>query len=227
MRHHRYTDLCQEERPLYKAVNFGVQTLSTAELIALVLNRGAGTTESLSQARQLLNTNGGSIRRLASRRLEELQVVQGIGDSKASALMAAIELGRRYTREDMPSPDLGTATRLYNHMRQHFEGKGVEEFWAVYLNQNYKLIRAQRISVGGLTEVAVDIRIIMRDAVLCNATIVAVCHNHPSGNLRPSRQDDSLTQTLRKACDTMRLHLLDHVIMTDGHYYSYHEEGRL
>ena len=84
-----------------------------------------------------------------------------------------------------------------------------------------------RISHGGITETAVDIRIIMREAVLSNATIMAVCHNHPSGNLRPSRQDDELTQQILKACSVMRIHFLDHVIVTDGQYYSYHETGKI
>lgn len=74
---------------------------------------------------------------------------------------------------------------------------------------------------------SVDIRIIMREAVLANATILAVCHNHPSGSIRPSRQDDELTQSIKRACDVMRLHLMDHLIITDGAYYSYHEVGRL
>jgi DNA repair protein RadC len=103
----------------------------------------------------------------------------------------------------------------------------VEEFWLLLMNQNYRLIKKVRISHGGITEVAVDIRIIMREAVLANATIMAVCHNHPSGSLRPSQQDNQLTNNLKSACDVMRIHFLDHVIITDGHYFSYHESGRL
>jgi DNA repair protein RadC len=103
----------------------------------------------------------------------------------------------------------------------------VEEFWVLLMNQNYRLIRKMCISHGGITEVAVDIRIIMREAVLANATILAVCHNHPSGNLRPSEMDNQLTSSLQKACQVMRIHLQDHVIITDGAYYSYHEKGRI
>ena len=84
-----------------------------------------------------------------------------------------------------------------------------------------------RIAHGGISEVSVDIRILMREAVVANATIIAVCHNHPSGSLRPSAQDDALTDSIRKACGVMRLKFMDHVIITDGAYYSYHEEGRL
>ena len=102
-----------------------------------------------------------------------------------------------------------------------------EEFWVLLLNQNYRLIKDIRISHGGISEVSVDVRIIMREAVLANATVLAVCHNHPSGSISPSRQDDQITQTIHRACDTMRLHFLDHLIITDGQYFSYHESGKV
>ena len=95
------------------------------------------------------------------------------------------------------------------------------------MNQNYKLIRAERLSRGGITETAVDVRMIIKQAVLCNATIVAITHNHPSGSTRPSKDDDRLTERVKKACDVMRLFLADHVIVTDGNYYSYRDQGKL
>ena len=95
------------------------------------------------------------------------------------------------------------------------------------MNQNFKLIKSLCISRGGITETAVDIRIIMKEAVLNNATILAFCHNHPSGNMHPSRYDDELTKSIKKACELMRIHFSDHVIVGDCQYYSYHEQGRL
>ena len=112
-------------------------------------------------------------------------------------------------------------------MHPKMQDLDVEEAWILLLNQNYKLIKAERVSHGGITGVSVDVRILMREAILNNATVLAYCHNHPSNSLRPSRDDDQLTQNIRKACDIMRIHLLDHVIITDGAYYSYHEMGRL
>ena len=102
-----------------------------------------------------------------------------------------------------------------------------EEFHILLMNQNFRLIKSERISQGGITEVSADIRIMIREAVLNNATIMAVCHNHPSGSIRPNRIDDTLTQSVKKACEVMRIHFLDHVIVTDGAYYSYHEQGKL
>ena len=95
------------------------------------------------------------------------------------------------------------------------------------MNQNHRLIKKVRIAHGGISEVTVDIRIIIREAVLCNATILAVCHNHPSGSLRPSQADNDLTRSIQQACTVMRIKFLDHVIVTDGSYFSYHEAGRI
>ncbi|MDE6013115.1 MAG: JAB domain-containing protein, partial [Prevotella sp.] len=103
----------------------------------------------------------------------------------------------------------------------------VEEFWLLLMNQNHRLIKKTRIAHGGISEVSVDIRILMREAVLANATIVVVCHNHPSGNITPSRQDNALTDCIKRACEVMRLHFMDHIIITDGQYFSYYEAGRL
>jgi DNA repair protein RadC len=111
-------------------------------------------------------------------------------------------------------------------MRPVMQDLDVEEFWVLLMNQHYRLIKKVRISHGGITETAVDIRIIMREAVLANTTILAVCHNHPSGNLTPSRADDELTKGIMRACEVMNIHFLDHVIVTDGQYYSYHETGK-
>jgi DNA repair protein RadC len=95
------------------------------------------------------------------------------------------------------------------------------------MNQNYRLIKELRIAHGGITEVAVDIRLLLKEALLCNATILAVCHNHPSGSIRPSKADDDLTQRILRACQLMNIKFLDHVIVTDGLYYSYHESGKV
>ena len=102
-----------------------------------------------------------------------------------------------------------------------------EEAWILLLNQNFKLIKAERLSSGGFTETAVDVRVIMKEAVINNATIIALAHNHPSGKTHPSRDDDMLTMKVSEACKTMRIHFADHIIVTDGDYYSYREEGKL
>jgi DNA repair protein RadC len=103
----------------------------------------------------------------------------------------------------------------------------VEEAYVVLMNQNYKLIDTIRLSHGGITETAVDVRVIMKYALMNNATIIALAHNHPSGNNRPSRDDENLTKRVNEACRTMRIFLCDHIIVTDGSYYSFRDQGKL
>ena len=196
-----------EERPQYRAYNQGFDTLTNVDLISLVINRGAGTKDSQEQARQIYNIMGNSLRNIGKARIEDLEVVPGIGDCKAIALQAAIELGRRYQMEKVArNTDLGSSLALYNYLRPMIGCK---------------------LSEGGITEKAVDVRLIMKEAVLNNATIIAVAHNHPSNSTQPSKADDMLTQKIAKACEVMRLFLMDHIILAEDGFYSYHDKGKL
>ena len=154
--------------------------------------------------------------------------VEGVGSQTICKLMAAMELGKRRQMAGCPMPpDLSSATAIYRYMLPKMQDLKIEEFWVLLCNQNYKLIKPVRISQGGITETSVDIRIIMKQAVLANATIIAAVHNHPSGCIHPSKCDDDLTNSIKKACQLMRIHFSDHVIVCDGQYYSYVERGRL
>mgnify|MGYP002761914908 FL=1 len=224
----KYNDILADERPEFKAANYGFDTLSNTELLSMIINRGAGTTESLSQARQLMNIADGSLSNLAKLSMDEMQVVQGIGDCKALAVLAAIELGKRRALERMPTkPDLGSSLAIYNYMLPQMADLKVEQAHAIFMNQNFRLIKSVKLSQGGITETSVDIRILMREAVMSGATIMAFVHNHPSGNTQPSKADDVLTQQIAKASQIMRIFFMDHVIVADGSFYSYHDKGRL
>jgi DNA repair protein RadC len=224
----KYNNILADERPEFKAANYGFDTLSNTELLSMIINRGAGTTESLSQARQLMNIADGSLSNLAKLSMDEMQVVQGIGDCKALAVLAAIELGKRRALERMPTkPDLGSSLAIYNYMLPQMADLKVEQAHAIFMNQNFRLIKSVKLSQGGITETSVDIRILMREAVMSGATIMAFVHNHPSGNTQPSKADDMLTQQIAKASQIMRIFFMDHVIVTDGSFYSYHDKGRL
>lgn len=224
----KYNNILADERPEFKAANYGFDTLSNTELLSMIINRGAGTTESLSQARQLMNIADGSLSNLAKLSIDEMQVVQGIGDCKALAVLAAIELGKRRALERMPTkPDLGSSLAIYNYMLPQMADLKVEQAHAIFMNQNFRLIKSVKLSQGGITETSVDIRILMREAVMSGATIMAFVHNHPSGNTQPSKADDVLTQQIAKACQIMHIFFMDHVIVADGSFYSYHDKGRL
>ncbi len=221
------TQWAEEDRPRERMALHGAESLSNAELLAILIGKGSVKEDAVSLMKRLLADCNNNLNTLGKMSISDLCQYNGIGEAKAISILAACELGKRRQAETPEErPDLGTATRIYNHMRPVMQDLDVEEFWAIFMNQHYRLIKKVRISHGGITETSVDIRIIIREAVLANCTILAVCHNHPSGNLSPSRQDDDLTKSIRRACELMRIHFLDHVIITDGQYYSYHEQGK-
>ena len=216
----------EADRPRHKLNTLGAQALTNAELLSILIGTGSREEDAVRLCARVLADCGNNLNTLGKRSAQELMQYNGLGFSKVMAILAAVELGkRRQLALVEETPDLGTATRIYNFMHPQMMDLEVEEFWALLLNQHYRLIKAVCISRGGITETAVDIRLIMKQCVTNNATILAVCHNHPSGNIRPSMQDDGLTKQIKKACDLLRVHFTDHVIITDGSYYSYHEEG--
>ncbi len=218
----------EDDQPREKLRDKGPQALSDAELLAILIGSGSPGVSAVDLMQDVLRGCHNNLNTLGKMTIRQLCDYKGIGEAKAITILAACELGKRRQMESPEErPELGTATRIYNHMHPVMQDLDVEEFWVLMMNQNHRLIRKMRIAHGGISEVSVDVRIIIREAVLANATILAVCHNHPSGSLKPSNMDDDLTSSIQNACRLMRIRFLDHVIITDGAYYSYHEEGRV
>ena len=218
----------EQDRPREKMMRLGAAALSDAELLAILIGSGSDKQSAVDLMRTVLGDCHNNLNTLGKLSVNDLCRYHGMGPAKAVTILAACELGKRRRNTDPEQrPELGSATAIYNHMHPKMQDLDVEEFHVLLMNQSFKLIKQECISHGGITETAVDLRVIIKAALMCNATVLAVCHNHPSGNTRPSRQDDQLTDRIHKACDTMRIYFLDHVIITDGNYYSYREEGRL
>ncbi len=218
----------EADRPREKLERLGPAALSDAELLAILIGSGSAKESAVDLMRRVLADCHNNLNTLGKKSVKELQQYHGMGPAKAITILAACELGkRRKDTEAEQRADLGSATAIYNYMHPKLQDLDVEEFHVLLLNQSYKLIKEVCISHGGITETAVDVRVIMKEAILNNATVLVACHNHPSGNLQPSSQDDNLTRSLKRACETMRIYFLDHVIITDGNYFSYHEQGRL
>ena len=218
----------EEDRPREKLERLGPSALSDAELLAILVGSGSTKEDAVSLMKRILADCNNNLNTLGKMSIRDLCRYNGVGPAKAITIVAACELGkRRQDAQPEERPDLGTATFIYNHMHNKLKDLDVEEFWILLMNQNHRLIKKMCIAHGGISEISVDIRIIIREAVLVNTTILAVCHNHPSGSLKPSKADDQLTQSIKRACEIMRIHFLDHVIITDGQYYSYHESGKL
>lgn len=218
----------EEDRPREKLLRLGAAALSDAELLAILIGSGSTRESAVDLTRRILSDCNNNLNTLGKKQIPDLISYHGMGPAKAITIVAACELGRR-RRETLceERPKLGSATAIYNFMHPLMQDLDVEEFHILLMNQQCSLIREMCISHGGITETAADVRVIMRECLLNNATVLAAIHNHPSGNLMPSCQDDELTQRIKQACDIMRVHFIDHVIVTDGSYYSYQEEGRL
>lgn len=218
----------EEDRPREKLLRIGAENLSNAELLAILIGSGSSKQSAVDLMKDILADCNNNLNTLGKMGIHELERYNGMGPAKAVTILAACELGkRRHASRPEDRPVIDSADALYRLMHAKMQDLDVEEAWALYLNQGFKLIKAVRLSHGGLSETAVDIRVMMKEALLCNATVVAFCHNHPSNQLRPSREDDRLTERIQQAAGLMRLHFLDHVIVTDGAYYSYRDEGRL
>ena len=217
-----------EDRPSNKLQNLGTAALSDSELLAILVGSGTPQHNAVEIGQQIMSRFDHSLSKLAKADFREIKDIEGVGTYTACKILAAIELGkRRQLATALMAPDLCTATAIYNYMNPKMQDLQVEEGHVILLNQNYKLIKSVRISQGGITETSVDIRIIMKEAVVNNATIIVFCHNHPSGSICPSRVDDELTKSIKRACDLMRIHFCDHVIIGACQYYSYREQGKL
>lgn len=218
----------EEDKPREKLERLGAAALSNAELLAILIGSGSREESAVDLMKHVMTDCDNNLNTLGKKNIHELTLYKGMGPAKAITILAACELGKRRSLDKIGlRPDLGSSIAVYNYMLPRMQDLDVEEAWVLLLNQNFKLIKAEQLSHGGITETAVDVRLIMKKALLNNATIIALCHNHPSNNSTPSKQDDQLTFNVKKACEVMRIFFMDHIIVTDGHYYSYHDKGRL
>ena len=217
-----------QDRPREKYAKNGAMVLSDAELIAILLRTGSATESAVDLAKKILSTSGNSLNTLSDMSLRELSKIKGIGQAKAISLLTAFELGKRIRSEKVEeSLQIRNSRDVINLMQDKIAYLDHEEFWAIYLNQANRIMQTCQISKGGISSTGVDTRIVMQEAVLNKATQIVLCHNHPSGSVRPSRADTQLTEKLRNAAELMDIALIDHVIVHRERYYSFAEEGQL
>lgn len=217
-----------EDRPREKLEKLGPEALTNAELLAILIGSGSRNESAVDLMKRILNQCNNNLNTLGKMSIHHLQEFKGMGPAKAITVIAACELGKRRAKEKAEArKNLNSPDAIYEYMHPTMQDLDVEESWILLMNQNYKLIKPVRISHGGISETAVDVRVIIREAVLNNATILVLCHNHPSNNAVASNEDDRLTTRVKQACDIMRIYFLDHIIITDGQYYSYREDGRI
>lgn len=216
----------EEDRPREKMMRKGAEALSIAELLAILI--GSGTTEdsAVSLMQKVLSRCDNNINTLGKWSLNDFTSFKGLGPAKGITIMAALELGkRRAMQEPIERAVIKESTDIYNIFHPLLCDSPQEEFWLLLLNQAAKVIDKVRISRGGIDQTTVDVRSVMREAILVRATQIAMVHNHPSGNLKPSNEDINITNKIKKASDLLNIRLIDHVIVTDGNFYSFHDHG--
>lgn len=217
-----------QDRPREKYAKNGAVALSDAELIAILLRTGSNAESAVDLAKKLLASSGNSLNNLSDMSLREISQIKGIGQAKAIALLTAFELGKRIRSEKVEeSLQILNSRDVVNLMQDKIAYLDHEEFWAIYLNQANRILQSCQISKGGISTTGVDTRIVMQEAVVNKATQIILCHNHPSGSVRPSRIDIQLTEKLHQAAKLMDLVLVDHIIVHKERYYSFVEEGRI
>lgn len=218
----------EEDRPREKMMLHGVASLSNAELLAILIGSGNTEDTAVELMRKVLNDYHNNLNELGKTTVDELCHYKGIGMAKAVTILAASELGKRRKEEQAEDRKCVLSSRdVYQYFYPLMCDLSVEECWILLLNQASKVIDRVKVSAGGLASTAVDVRCVLREALLKRATSMAICHNHPSGSIRPSSEDDRLTEQLERALKVMNIKLIDHVILTDGKYYSYADEGRM
>ena len=222
------TQWAEEDRPREKMILHGVSALSNAELLAILIGSGNTEESAVELMRKVLTDYRNNLNELGKASIDELCKYKGIGPAKAISILAASELGKRRKEEKVEGRvSILSSKDVYECFYSLMCDLPTEEWWVLLLNQASKIIDKVKVSSGGLNAAAVDVRCILREALLKRASAIALCHNHPSGNIRPSREDDRLTQQVNQASQCMNIHLVDHVILTDGAFYSYADEGRI
>ena len=222
------TQWAEEDRPREKMMLHGVSALSNAELLAILIGSGNTEESAVGLMRKVLADYSNNLNELGKASIDELCRYKGIGPAKAITILAASELGKRRKEEKVEERVAILSSKdVYECFYPLMCDLPTEECWVLLLNQASKIIDKVKIGAGGLNATAVDVRCILREALLKRASAIALCHNHPSGSIRPSREDDRLTQQVNQASQCMNIRLVDHVILTDGAFYSYADEGRI
>lgn len=221
-------DWAADEKPREKLLEKGPASLSNAELLGILINSGTRSRSAIDLARDILELAHNNLQELGRLSVEELQKTKGIGKARAITIASALELGRRRQLHEVPAKPVITrsidAARIFIPLMADLPH---EVFGVIYLNQASRLIRHEIISSGGLTSTVVDVRVLLKNALLYNASQIIIAHNHPSGSLHPSRADQDLTHKLKSAAVWMDIQLVDHLIIGHASYFSMADGGHM
>ncbi len=218
----------EDDRPREKLIHKGNKAISNAELIAILIRSGTREESAVDLAKRMLDHVKNNLNELAKMSVSEMRQFPGIGETKAATILAALELGSRIRREEALAKDQVTDSKtLYEILKPQMAYLPHEEFRVLYLNRASKIIGDRQVSVGGVTGTVADPKIIFRKAIELLACSIILAHNHPSGNLTPSKADIDLTKKMKEAGKLMEIDVIDHIIVADNGYYSFADEGMM
>lgn len=217
-----------DDRPREKLLLKGKESLSDAELIAILIGSGNKTESAVELSKRILADASNKFNQLGRLTVKELVTYVGIGEAKAISIIAALEIGRRRRLEEaLTQPKITSSSTAFEILKPILEDLPHEEFWILYLNNANKVLQRHQLSKGGITGTLVDVRLIFKQALSLGATAIIAAHNHPSGKLTPSRSDIEITKKLKLAGKSLDIKLLDHLIVTQNTYLSFADEGLL
>lgn len=218
----------QEDQPREKLREKGKTVLSDAELLAILIGSGNREESAVDLCKRILASVDNNLNALGKLTIKQLMSFKGIGEAKAISIVGALEIGRRRRLEDAISLDKITSSKTVFETMQPIVGElSHEEFWILYLNNSNKIIKKNQLSKGGITGTLVDVRLVLKTALEYGATSLILCHNHPSGALKPSQADKDITQKLKKGAQSLDIKVLDHLIITEQSYFSFADEDLL
>ncbi|KMQ68422.1 hypothetical protein ACM39_07860 [Chryseobacterium sp. FH2] len=220
--------LAEDDRPREKFLLKGKNSLSDSELLAIIMGSGNREETAVELARKILASVDNNWHQLSLLSIKDLMKFKGIGEVKAISIATALEIGRRRAgQEVLEKPVISGSKSAYNILKNHLSDLRTEEFWAILLNQSNKILHVSQLTQGGISQSIVDIRILFKIALEHFSTGIIIAHNHPSGNLKPSREDIDITQQVKEAGKILNIQLLDHLIITQDSYFSFSDKGLL
>lgn len=215
-----------DDRPREKLLTKGKESLSDSELLAILISSGSGKKSALDLSKEILQLGNYNLDELGKISVHDLMKIKGIGTAKAVTITAALELGRRRGASAfLQRSHSRSSMEMGAYLKARLKDFGHEVFAVVFLNRANKILHFQVMSEGGMTQTVVDPRIIFKKALDVKATTLILCHNHPSGNLRPSKADEEITQKLISGGKLLDIIVLDHIIVSDEGYFSFADEG--
>lgn len=220
--------LAEDDRPREKFLLKGKSAVSDSELLAIIMGSGNREESAVELARRILNSAENNWHRLSQLSIKDLTKFKGVGEAKAISIATALEIGNRKSQQEvLERQQISSSKDAFEILQPHLSDLQTEEFWAIFLNHQNKILYKTCLFRGGIASSVADVRVVFKTALEHFSTQIIVAHNHPAGSLKPSKEDINITQKIKDAGKLLDIDLLDHLILTQNNYYSFKDEGIL